>query len=342
MAARRHRGGDRGHRSDRAEEPRVRGHRGGPAAERAVRRRRRRRSSTRSSARPATSRRGRARRSRPSPAARWSSPVSAESRRRSSSRRSRSRPDCCSCCSRCCGWVGSRSFLSKAVVTGFLAGAAIDVVVGELPKLTGTSAEGDNAWREFASWLGSLGDMHWTTVLVGVTALARDPRAAARRAGDPRRARARRRRAARLGAVRPRRARRGARRRRAARASRSPSCPISSWSGDHYRDRSPSRRWRLLLIGFSQTAGDARAFAARHRYRIDVNQESVGAGDGERRRGRVPGNAGVDEPLGELAERVGGRADAGRLARDRGPRARDAARPRAAVLGAAEGGARAP
>ena len=34
----------------------------------------------------------------------------------------------------------------------------------------------------------------------------------------------------------------------------------------------------LLLIGFSQTAGDARAFAARHRYRIDVNQESVGQG----------------------------------------------------------------
>src|SRR5207253_11445005 len=31
----------------------------------------------------------------------------------------------------------------------------------------------------------------------------------------------------------------------------------------------------LLLIGFSQTVGDARAFAVRHRYRIDVNQESV-------------------------------------------------------------------
>ena len=31
----------------------------------------------------------------------------------------------------------------------------------------------------------------------------------------------------------------------------------------------------LLLIGFSQTAGDARAFAANHRYQIDINQESV-------------------------------------------------------------------
>ena len=34
----------------------------------------------------------------------------------------------------------------------------------------------------------------------------------------------------------------------------------------------------LVLIGFSQTAGDARNFAAKHRYRIDVNQESVAQG----------------------------------------------------------------
>ncbi len=31
----------------------------------------------------------------------------------------------------------------------------------------------------------------------------------------------------------------------------------------------------LMLIGFSQTTGDARAFAAKHRYQIDINQESV-------------------------------------------------------------------
>ncbi len=34
----------------------------------------------------------------------------------------------------------------------------------------------------------------------------------------------------------------------------------------------------LVLIGFSQTAGDARTFAARHRYRIDIDQESVAQG----------------------------------------------------------------
>jgi SulP family sulfate permease len=52
------------------------------------------------------------------------------------------------------GWLAS--FLSRAVVTGFLAGAAIDVVIGELPKVTGTSADGVNAWQELASWFRGL------------------------------------------------------------------------------------------------------------------------------------------------------------------------------------------
>ena len=34
----------------------------------------------------------------------------------------------------------------------------------------------------------------------------------------------------------------------------------------------------LVLIGFSQTAGDARTFAAKHQYQIDINQESVAQG----------------------------------------------------------------
>ena len=49
---------------------------------------------------------------------------------------------------------------------------------------------------------------------------------------------------------------------------------------DLVRTRRDDRRRRtaLVLIGFSQTAGDARAFAARHRYQIDVDQESVAQG----------------------------------------------------------------
>ncbi|MGI9641300.1 MAG: SulP family inorganic anion transporter, partial [Acidimicrobiia bacterium] len=54
------------------------------------------------------------------------------------------------------GWISH--FLSKAVITGFLFGAAIEVVVGELPKLTGTSIDGANAWRKFGNWIDGLGD----------------------------------------------------------------------------------------------------------------------------------------------------------------------------------------
>jgi len=48
----------------------------------------------------------------------------------------------------------------------------VDVVIGELPKLTGTSSKGDSAWRALAAWIGSLGDIHWTTLLVGGLSLA--------------------------------------------------------------------------------------------------------------------------------------------------------------------------
>src|SRR6476620_6686426 len=53
------------------------------------------------------------------------------------------------------GWIAQ--FLSRAVVTGFLFGAAIDVVIGELPKLTGTDVDGANSFQELWSWLGTIG-----------------------------------------------------------------------------------------------------------------------------------------------------------------------------------------
>jgi sulfate permease, SulP family len=172
------------------------------------------------------------------------------------------------------GWIAQ--FLSKAVVTGFLAGAAVDVVIGELPKLTGTSSTGDSAWRELGSWARTLGDVHWATLLVGVVALAV------------------------ILALR----------------FTVPTIPgalvlvvgglLASWLLDleahgvavvgdvprglpapmlpgydivrHNLSVIVIAAVALLLIGFSQTAGDARAFATRHRYRIDVDQESVAQG----------------------------------------------------------------
>ena len=172
------------------------------------------------------------------------------------------------------GWIAS--FLSKAVVTGFLAGAAVDVVVGELPKLTGTSAEGDNVWREFGSWLRSLADTDWTTLLVAATALAvilglrrlapAIPGALVLVAGGllasslfDLGAHG----VALVGDV--------------PRGLPIPEMPDLGLVGDHYATVAIAAV-ALLLIGFSQTAGDARAFAARHRYRIDVDQESVAQG----------------------------------------------------------------
>src|SRR4051794_34096761 len=172
------------------------------------------------------------------------------------------------------GWISH--FLSKAVVTGFLAGAAVDVVIGELPKLTGTDAEGKNSWRELGSWIGSLGDVHGTTLLVGVLSLAvilglrflapAVPGALVLVAGG------------------------------IAAASLfdlgghgvalvgdvpsglpSPAVPDLGLVADHAATIVIAAV-ALVLIGFSQTAGDARAFAARHGYRIDVDQESVAQG----------------------------------------------------------------
>jgi sulfate permease, SulP family len=172
------------------------------------------------------------------------------------------------------GWISR--FLSKAVVTGFLAGAAVDVVVGELSKLTGTDVEGENVWRELGSWLGSLGDVHWATVAVGALALAlilglrfyapAVPGALVLVAagiltadllelGDHG--------VALVGDV--------------PSGLPSPELPDLDLVKEHIATVLVAAV-ALVLIGFSQTAGDARAFAARHRYRIDVDQESVAQG----------------------------------------------------------------
>ena len=67
------------------------------------------------------------------------------------------------------GWISQ--FISRAVIVGFLFGAAIDVAIGELPKITGTTGDGDNAWQETASWVSGLADTQPATLVVGVAAL---------------------------------------------------------------------------------------------------------------------------------------------------------------------------
>jgi high affinity sulfate transporter 1 len=172
------------------------------------------------------------------------------------------------------GWISR--FLSKAVVTGFLAGAAIDVVIGELPKLTGTDAEGTSSWRELGSWLGSLDGTQWATVAVGVLALALIVGLRFLAPAVP-----------------------GALVLVAAGILATPLLNLDAHavalvgevpSGlptpeladlDLIADNLGTilvASAALVLIGFSQTAGDARAFAGRHKYVIDVDQESVAQG----------------------------------------------------------------
>ena len=172
------------------------------------------------------------------------------------------------------GWIAQ--FLSRAVVTGFLFGAAIDVVIGELPKITGTSASGDNPPQELVSWLGTLGELNTATAVVGVTALVvvfglrriapRVPGALVLVIGGllaswlldlGERG------VALVGDV--------------PRGLPSVVVPDPSVLVDHVATVVLASV-ALVMIGFSQTAGDARTFAARHRYRVDINQESLAQG----------------------------------------------------------------
>jgi high affinity sulfate transporter 1 len=169
------------------------------------------------------------------------------------------------------GWIGQ--FLSRVVVTGFLFGAALDVVIGELPKLTGTEVSGKNPLAELWSWFATLDDVNGATVVVGVVSLVvvfglrivapRVPGALVLVVGgllaswlfdlDGRGV-------ALVGHV--------------PRGLPAVEVPDHTLLWDHAGTVAVAAV-ALVLIGFSQTVGDARAFAAKHHYPIDIDQESV-------------------------------------------------------------------
>jgi len=172
------------------------------------------------------------------------------------------------------GWISN--FLSKAVITGFLFGAAIEVVIGELPKMSGTEATGANSWQKLDAWLDTIGDFDQPTFWVAILALAtilvlrfvtpKMPGALVLVVGG-------------LIASGPfHLAERGIATvgdvPRGVPLPALPSLDLILANASEVGVAAVA----LLLIGFSQTAGDARAFAARHSYRIDVNQESVAQG----------------------------------------------------------------
>ena len=196
------------------------------------------------------------------------------------------------------GWIAQ--FLSRAVVTGFLFGAAIDVVIGELPKITGTDVSGSNAFEELRSWFGSLDDTNLATLAVGAVALVvvfglrvvapRVPGALVLLVGgllasylfdlgDHG--------VALVGDV--------------PRGLPSFDMPDVGLMWDHVIPVALGA-FALMLIGFSQTAGDAPR-VRREAPLPDRRQPGVGRAVRRQHRGRrPPGHAGVHEPVCELAQ----------------------------------------
>ncbi len=172
------------------------------------------------------------------------------------------------------GWISQ--FLSNAVITGFLFGAAIDVSVGELSKLTGTSSDGENVWQEFWSWLEGLDAISGTTLLVGSISLAAlfglrvvapsVPGTLVVVAGGI------------LASILFDLGTHGvALVGDVPRGLPVPGIPDLNLLWDNAATVGIAAVG-IVLIGFSQTAGDARHFASKHRYRVDVDQETVAQG----------------------------------------------------------------
>ena len=68
------------------------------------------------------------------------------------------------------GWVAE--FLSKPIVTGFVIGLSVLVIVGELPRLLGIPAPQGDVLSRVGTLLGSLGSADVPTAMIGATALA--------------------------------------------------------------------------------------------------------------------------------------------------------------------------
>lgn len=183
------------------------------------------------------------------------------------------------------GWIAR--FISRAVITGFLFGAAIDVTAGELPKITGSDGSGDNAWQKFWSWIRGLDGFDGTTLLVGSLSLAAlfGLRAVAPRVpgalvvviaglvasavfnlGDNG--------VALVGDV--------------PRGLPSVDVPDLQLVADH-AILVGLASVAIVLIGFSQSAGDARYFATKHGYQVDIDQESFAQGAANAGAGLIQG-----------------------------------------------------
>jgi len=64
------------------------------------------------------------------------------------------------------------SFLSKLILTGYLNGIALIIIVGQLPKLFGYPSTADAFFPRLAELVTAIGQSHWPTVALGLALLA--------------------------------------------------------------------------------------------------------------------------------------------------------------------------
>lgn len=68
------------------------------------------------------------------------------------------------------GWISN--FMSKAVMAGFIAGMAIQIIVGQFGKLFGIDTGDGDTFEKLWSAVSQIADWNWTATAVGVGALA--------------------------------------------------------------------------------------------------------------------------------------------------------------------------
>jgi SulP family sulfate permease len=67
------------------------------------------------------------------------------------------------------GWI--TNFISKAVMSGFIVGLSIQIIVGQFGKLFGADQSGDNTFSKLWSVISDVGEWTWTAAAIGVGSL---------------------------------------------------------------------------------------------------------------------------------------------------------------------------
>ena len=167
------------------------------------------------------------------------------------------------------------SFLSQPILTGYLNGIAIVIIVGQLPKLLGYPSEAGEVLPRLLEFAQRLGQCHPPTALLGLVLLA--GLLVLRRVAPSVPARAGRGRAG-IAAV-ARSASGAGRRGDRPGAGRAAGAELAWFDPATYRSLFGDAAG-IVLISFTGGVLTAKSFARRNRYEIDANQELIALGAG--------------------------------------------------------------